>query len=57
MRKTKDIAECNQRAEVNTFDLLKVLESDEYDMDGLVDYSKRYKDRFKDSRHISDSNQ
>lgn len=55
MKKTKDIAECNQRAEVNIFDLLKVLESDEYDIDGLVEYSKRNKDRFKDSRNISDS--
>jgi histone H3/H4 len=55
MKKTKDIAECNQRSEVNAFDLLKVLESDGYDVDGLTEYAKKNKDRFKDSKQISDS--
>ena len=55
MRKTKDIAQSNQRAEVNVFDLLKVLESEEFDVEGLTEYSKKNKDRFKDSALISES--
>ena len=55
MSKTKSIAELNQRTEVSIFDLLKVLESDGYDVSDLVGYSRKNRDRFKDSKEISDS--
>ena len=56
MGKVKEISENNHRPESNIFDLLKALESDGYEINGLIDYTKKNKDRFKDSRTKSDSN-
>ena len=54
MSKTKSIAELNQRREVSIFDLLKVLESEGNDVSDQINYARKNKDRFEDSKDISD---
>lgn len=56
MLKVKKISENNRRNESNIFDLLKVIESNGFSIQELSKYLSKNKDKFKNSKEISDSN-